>query len=89
MSRMMVDYQGHRTDAIYRYSRVQAPRCSAYRGVGGESKTAFTIFQPKEKVEEKPRVSRFGNAPVVTYTKLPAEQTGKVASVRSAAVPEM
>jgi phage terminase large subunit GpA-like protein len=35
------------------------------------------------KPEEKPRLSRCGHAPVMTYTKLRAEQTGRVASGRS------
>jgi phage terminase large subunit GpA-like protein len=48
ISRLMIDYQGHRTDAVYRYTRTRAPRCYACRGIGGESKTAFTNFQPKD-----------------------------------------
>jgi hypothetical protein len=150
ISRAIVDYQGEPTDAVFRYTRNRTPSCYACQRVGGESKTAFTIFQPKdgkpsgldsrrtrskpsaspdyryrilgrpisiflagkvaprfdgppliafkrsiasagprkhlhgkERVEEKPRASRFGQAPVVTYSKLRAEQTGKVASGRS------
>ena len=150
ISRAIVDYQRDPTDAVFRYTRNRTPSCYACQRVGGESKTAFTIFQPKdgkpsgiefaegsikaefvtrlqvsdpgpvyihfpggeggaeiewssldclqtfycerrtgktpepkEKVEEKPRVPRCSQTPVVTYSKPRAEETGKVASGRS------
>jgi phage terminase large subunit GpA-like protein len=46
IEREFVDYQGHKTEAVYRYTRGKSPLLYAIRGAGGEQPQTIKTFHP-------------------------------------------